>query len=93
MARDWFTSTPKTKDEMTDVVLHGRTYPVVDGVVKIPTKRGDMVIKLDNSGKRKDWQYDMTFGKSHFLMVDFNNMVESLHSIIDKTDLLTGAVG
>lgn len=79
---------PVTHDEMTPITLYGKTYDVVDGIVTIPTVKGNMTVELVKVDKRKDWFYRMKRGDHNFMMVEFDQMVEALCITIPIDDIL-----
>lgn len=79
---------PKSRDNITAIELYGKVYEPVNEVVTIPTVHGDMLVTLKKPAKRKDWFYDMSWCGKHFIMVDFDSMVEAIMAIIPESDIL-----
>lgn len=78
---------PFTNDNMEPITLYGRSYPVVNEVVTIPTTKGSVTVSLNKDGKRKDWYYEVSRGTDHFVMVDFGHLMEALCRIVKEDDL------
>lgn len=85
---EFYAAQPFTHDTMEPIPLYGRVFAVADGCVTIQTTRGEVVISLDNSGKRKDWTYVVTRGKDRFVMVDFEHLCKALQLIVKEEELL-----
>lgn len=79
-----------TRDKMEPVPLHGRVYPVVDGVVSIPTVNGVAEVTLDTSGKRKDWLYVISYKNGRFIHACWESLIRGLPLIVREEDIVDG---
>lgn len=85
---EFYAGQPFTNDVLESITLYGRTFDVVNDAVTIPTTKGEVVVTLDTTGKRKDWFYQVCRGIDRFILVDFKHLVEALHRIIREEELL-----
>ncbi len=86
MLNDHYDTQPFTEDVLTPITLYGRTFPVKDKKVTIPTRYGEATVTIVEEPKRKDWYYLVEYRGTRYIQVARTHLESALPLIIREDD-------